>query len=281
MDFVPLTSDQRRAFAEDGFLVVPNALDRETVDRLLSVADRKADSFLRKPVVDGKPEYNHLDLRRGLLQEKALFELVAHSTTVPLVVQLLGPNIHLHSTAIIYKRPETGELPAFRRGWHRDIRMARDLGHEHLPLAGIKICYCLTDFPHPNSGMTLMARGTHLHDKPLRIAKGAIDPIDAEVCDVRLKAGDALFFEHRIFHTAAPNRSDRTSKVVIYGYSYRWMRTEVYLENPDEQQLVQTDPITRQLLGGYRDVDTPPWALQRWAKKHGVDRKPLFWTTEV
>lgn len=281
MDFVPLTSDQRRAFAEDGFLVVPNALDRETVDRLLSVADRLADSFLNKPVVDGKPEYNHLDLRRGLMREKALFDLVTHSTTVPLVVQLLGPNIHLHSTSIIYKRPETGELPTFRRGWHRDIRMARDLGNAGLPLAGLKICYCLTDFPEPNSGMTLMARGTHLHNAPLNIPKGAVDPVDAEVCDLRLKAGDAFLFEHRIFHTAAPNLSNRTSKVVIYGYSYRWMRTEVYLETSEAPDSVQTDPITRQLLGGYRDVDTPPWALERWARKHGLPREPVRWTIEA
>lgn len=280
MDFTPLTSDQRRAFAEDGFLAVPNALDRETVDRLLSVADRLADSFLNKPVVDGKPEYNHLDLRRGLLQEKALFDLVTHSTTVPLVVQLLGTNIHLHSTSIIYKRPETGDVPEFRRGWHRDIRMARDLGNAGLPLAGLKICYCLTDFPEPNSGMTMMARGTHLLNEPLRIPKGAVDPADAEVCDLQLKAGDALFFEHRIFHTAAPNLSNRTSKVVIYGYSYRWMRTEVYIEASDKQDWDQTDPITRQLLGGYRDVDTPPWALERWARKHGVQRQRPSWTTE-
>lgn len=279
MDFVPLTSDQRRAFAEDGFLVVPNALDRETVERLLSVADRLAEPFLRKPVVEGKPEYNHLDLRRGLLKEKLLLDLVTHSTTVPLVVQLLGPNIHLHSTTIIYKRPERREAPVFRRGWHRDIRMARDLGNAGLPLAGLKICYCLTDFQQPNSGMTLMARGSHLHNEPLRIPKGAVDPVDVEVCDLQLKAGDALFFEHRIFHTAAPNRSDRTSKVVIYGYAYRWMRTEVYLESPDEQQLLQVDPVTRQLLGGYRDVDTPPWALDRWVKKHGVERRTDQWTS--
>ena len=279
MDFVALTSEQRRAFTADGFLVVPNALDAETVERLLGEADRLAESFLRKPVVEGKPEYNHLDLRRGLMREKALLALVSHSATVPLVVQLLGPNIHLHSTTVIYKRPESGRLPTFRRGWHRDIRMARDLGHEGLPLAGIKICYCLTDFPEPNSGMTLMARGTHRRTEPLRVPKGAVDPVDAEVCDLQLRAGDALFFEHRIFHTAAPNRSNRTSKVVIYGYSYRWMRPEVYLEAPDEQQLVQADPITRQLLGGYRDVDTPPWALDRWVKKHGVERRTDQWTS--
>ena len=102
-----------------------------------------------------------------------------------------------------------------------------------------------------------------------------------EVKDLQLNAGDALFFENRIFHTAAPNRSDRTSKVVIYGYAYRWMKPEVYLENPDEQQLLAADPITRQLLGGYRDVDTVPWALDRWAKQHGVARETVPWTIEV
>jgi len=281
MDFVPLTESQRQSFADDGYLVVPNALDRETVDNLLTETDQLCAPFLNKPQLAGRPEYNHLDLRRGLLKHKALLNLVANSTTVSLLVQLLSPNIHLHSTTIIYKRPEQPDAPSFRRGWHRDIRIPRDLGHEKLPLVGIKVCYCLTDFQQPNCGMTLMARGTHLHTEPLKIAKGEVDPIGVEVQDLKLKAGDALFFENRIFHTAAPNRSERTSKVVIYGYAYRWMKPEVYLETPDEQQLLTVDPITRQLLGGYRDVDTPAWALERWAKRHGVSRETVPWTIDA
>jgi ectoine hydroxylase-related dioxygenase (phytanoyl-CoA dioxygenase family) len=281
MDFVALTAAQRTSFGEDGYLVVRNALDRDTVERLTTEADRLAQHFLNKPELAGKPEYNHLDLRRGLLKEKALLALVANSTTVPLVVQLLSPNIHLHSTTVIYKRPESPDVPTFRRGWHRDIRIPRDLGHAHLPLVGIKVCYCLTDFAEPDCGMTLMARGSHLKKEPLKILKGKVDPVDVEVCDLRLNAGDALFFENRIFHTAAPNRSRRTSKVVIYGYAYRWMKPEVYLENPDEQQLLQADPITRQLLGGYRDVDTPAWALERWAKRHGLQRDSVPWIIEA
>jgi len=281
MDFVKLTEEQRQAFAEDGYIVVREALDQETVDRLLAEADHLAAPFLNKPEIAGKPEYNHLDLRRGLLKERTLLALVANSTTVPLVVQLLSPNIHLHSTTVIYKRPETRDAPSFRRGWHRDIRIPKDLGHEQLPLVGIKICYCLTDFHEPNCGMTLMARGTHLRTEPLKIPKGAVDPLGVEVKDLQLNAGDALFFENRIFHTAAPNRSDRTSKVVIYGYAYRWMKPEVYLENPHEQQLVNVDPITRQLLGGYRDVDTPAWALERWAERHGVMRESVPWSIDV
>ena len=200
---------------------------------------------------------------------------------MPLVVQLLSPNIQLHSLTLIYKRPVNPDGVPFRRGWHRDIRIPKDLGHRDLPRVGIKICYCLTDFHKPNSGMTLFARKSHLSPEALKIRKGTIDPEDVEVCDLTLNAGDAVLFENRIFHTAAPNRSDRVSKVLMYGYAYRWLKPEVYLETPDETLLQKADPIERQLLGGYRDVDTVPWALQRWAKTHGVEPEPVPWTVDV
>jgi hypothetical protein len=281
LDFIQLKAEQRRSFDEDGFLVVRQALDAETVGRLVAEGDRLAQSFLDKPEVLNKAEYNHLDLRPGLLREKALFALVSNSSVVPLVVQLLGPNIHLHSTALIYKRPESPDAPRFRRGWHRDIRIPRDLGHRCLPRVGIKICYCLTDFPRPDSGMTVLARKSHLRTEPLVIPRGEVDPKDVELCDLTLNAGDAFLFENRIFHTAAPNLSDRVSKVLMYGYAYRWMKPEVYLDVPDERQLAQADSITRQLLGGYRDIDTPPWALQQWAKRHGVLPESVPWVVEV
>jgi ectoine hydroxylase-related dioxygenase (phytanoyl-CoA dioxygenase family) len=58
-----------------------------------------------------------------------------------------------------------------------------------------------------------MARGTHLRLEPLAIPKGQVDPSDVEVYNLKLDAGDALFFENRIFHAVAPNLSDRVSKV--------------------------------------------------------------------
>jgi ectoine hydroxylase-related dioxygenase (phytanoyl-CoA dioxygenase family) len=146
---------------------------------------------------------------------------------------------------------------------------------------GIKVCYCLTDFYAPNSGMTLFARGSHLSSEALAIPKGEVDPKNLEVCDLVLNSGDAVLFENRIFHTAAPNRSDRMSRVVMYGYAYRWMKPEVYLEAADSRALDHVDGISRQLLGGYRDVDTCPWALERWAKCHGVQPEPTPWTVET
>jgi hypothetical protein len=281
MDFTRLTSEQRQSFDEDGFLVVPNALPAETVRQLIAAGDRLSEPFFKKPVIFDRPEYNHLDLRPGLLREEALLALVANASTMSLVVQLLGPNIHLHSTALIYKRPECPNASPFRRGWHRDIRMPKDLGHAGLPRVGIKVCYCLTDFHQSDSGMTLMARGSHLRTTPLAIPKGEVDPSGVEVCDLRLNSGDALLFENRVFHTAAPNRSDRISKVLMYGYAYRWMKPEVYLDVPDRRHLEKASPIIRQLLGGYRDVDTPPWALKEWAKRHHVEPEPVPWTVDI
>jgi hypothetical protein len=109
------------------------------------------------------------------------------------------------------------------------------------------------------------------------------DPESPAPSDVSPKesAVRPLFFENRIFHTAAPNLSNRTSKVLMYGYAYRWMKQEVYLENPDPGMLAKADPIMRQLLGGYRDVDTPPWALERWADRPAVPSVKVSWTVEV
>ncbi len=281
MDFVKLTPQQSCAFDQDGFLVVPGALPADTLEQVVDASDRLAAAFLKKPHLLDRPEYNHLDLRPGLLREPAFVSLVAHASTVSLVVQLLSPNIHLHSTALIYKKPENTTAAPFRRGWHRDIRIPRDLGHHSLPRVGIKVCYCLTDFIRAESGMTLMARGSHLRSEPLAIGEDQVDPAGVEVCDLHLHAGDALLFENRIFHTAAPNRSERTSKVVMFGYAYRWMKPEIYLDTLDQEGFERADPVTRQLLGGYRDIDTPAWALERWARKNGVQPEAIPWTVSL
>ena len=281
MDFTPLTPAQKQSFEEDGFLIVRNALDSETNKNVRDACDRLAHAFLNKGKILDKPWYNDLDHRPGLLEEEALFDLVSHSSTVPLIVQLLSPNIHLHSTALTYKKPENPDFPPYRRGWHRDIRIPRDLGHANLPVVGIKVCYCLSDFDQPDSGMTIMARKSHLREEPLKIAEDQIDPPDLEICDLQLKAGDALLFENRIFHTATPNRTNRIAKRLIYGYAYRWMKPEVYLDPPDPELLKKADLITRQLLGGYRDIDTRPWALEDWFRQHNVAKKEVPWVVKA
>jgi ectoine hydroxylase-related dioxygenase (phytanoyl-CoA dioxygenase family) len=92
---------------------------------------------------------------------------------------------------------------------------------------------------------------------------------------VLVKPGTAVFFDRRLWHTASPNWSDITRKVLFFGYGYRWIRTK-------DDMTVQTlweksDPIRRQMLGygvncnGFytpTDADVP---LRTWLKEHSPD----------
>ena len=272
MDCVRLTPEQRREFDDNGFLVVKNALTSAEVARLLATCDRMMDTFLHWT----NDEIHQI--RKRVVHERPLFELVAKSSTVPLVVQLLGPNIHLQSAGVIYKKPRPGAEP-HARGWHRDIGITSDLGHDKLPLVGIKVCYCLTDFPAPDTGITKVVPGSHRAKEPLTIPRGALHPPGAH--DLELEAGDAFLFENRLYHTASRNFGDRVSKVVMYGYAYRWMKPDHNLDVPDDAVLRQADPVRWQLLGGYRSVEAVPRAMLDWAKAHDVFPTRIPWTVEA
>ena len=224
---------------------------------------------------DRKEDQYYVQLRQGIVQEPAFHPLLAHSTTIPLVVQLLSPNIHLHTTAIIYKWPQD-TTHAAERGWHRDIGMTEDMGHAGVFRAGIKVGYCLTNFPQPMSGFTLFAPGSHLLHTPLPLAQGEADPHNA--VDLCLNAGDAFLFENRIFHSSAPNLSQRLSKVIIIGYSYRWMgghKQNMMLVQPGDDILNQVDDTRKQLLGGACN------GIVDWAEQHGMAPQPFAWTMQV
>ena len=83
---------------------MPNALTPREVAQLTAVSDRMTEETEREEY-QGYNQY-YAQRRRMIVQEVDFHPLLAHSATVPLVVQLLSPNIHLHTTAIIYKYPQ-------------------------------------------------------------------------------------------------------------------------------------------------------------------------------
>ncbi len=271
LEFVKLTDEQRQFFDKNGYLVVPDVLSSKDIDQLTAACDRMIEAF--------DQDSSYVQQSPGIVVDTNFHPLLAWSPTVPLITQLLSPNIHLHTTAIIYKRSQKQDKPEIvnQRGWHRDIGITEDLGHDNLLRVGIKVGYCLTDFPQPRSGFTMFASGSHLLPTPLPIPRGKVDP--SSVLDLCLKAGDAFLFENRIFHTSAPNLSPRTSKVIILGYSYRWMggrKTNMQQVQPSQKILDQVDPIRQQLLGGESD------AVIHWAKENDFNPSASFqWTTEI
>ena len=115
-----------------------------------------------------------------------------------------------------------------------------------------------------------MIPGSHKNDTLIRPEGGEGQPEGA--VPVLAKPGTAVLFDRRTWHTASPNWSDVTRKILFYGYGYRWIRTK------DDMTVAslweKSDPIRRQLLGwgvnanGFyspTDEDVP---LRVWLREH-------------
>ena len=254
MDFTPLTEDQRRQFGEDGFLIVRGALDSPTVERLIEAGDRlvaSERSINRQQAEDGQFD----GFRDVIAMDDAFLPLLDHSSTVPLIVQLFGPRIHLVTSHLIYRHPDPPGTPRSRRlpGWHRDIaNTPEDLGHAHIPRMEVKCAYYLTDLTAPASGSTLFASGSQRLKVPLEINPDSGDPENA--VEPSLQPGDAVLFENRTWHAGGVNLSGRIRKAVMFGYAFRWLKPYDYTTQPRDL-VARVDRIGRQFLGATDDPD--------------------------
>lgn len=280
MDFKAITPEQKRQFYEEGYLIVRNALDADTVARLIEAGDRLCASPRlenRQRSTDGLFD----GFRNVVALDDAFLPLLDWHATVPLIVQLFGPRIHLATSHLIYKHPDPAGTPPTKRcpGWHRDImHTPEDLGHAYIPRMEMKCAYYLTDLREPNSGATLMAPGSNHLKERIKINPETGDPANA--LEPSLRPGDAVFFENRTFHAGGANLCGRTRKAVMFGYSYRWLKPMDYEVQPREL-VEKTGTIGRQLLGAETDAEgryVPGGgceALTAWCKTHGVTYTPV------
>lgn len=247
LQLVDLDEEQRASFREKGYLVVRNALDPDIVERARAACDRIAD--------EGGPRGRYLDPRfedkleyRDVVSLDPVFrQIMVNPRVFPLVVRLLGPNVHLMSSHFIYKLSRPEEVS--KNGpWHRDVLgVMHDLGPSGVPLISVRAGYYLTPVDAMASGITLFAPGSHLLQEPL-----VADPNDqpSVVDRPQVEPGDALIWENRTYHAVERNTSGRTRKALMFQYGFRWLRPFDYLTHPPEM-LEQCDAVQRQLLAAH------------------------------
>ncbi len=287
LNWYPLSKDAIQQFDEEGYLIVRQALDCETVGQLTEASDRLIGSDClenRQNRADGRYD----GFRNCIVLDDAFLPLLTHQKIFPIVVQLLGAYLHLTTSHLIYKHPDPPDIPASDRSpdWHRDYgRLTQDLGHAAVPRAMLKCAYYLTDLSEPNSGATLVAPGSNLLREPLEIPEDGADPDG--VLEPRLQPGDCLLFENRTWHAGAANLSDHTRKVVMFGYGYRWAAPIDYRVQPDSL-LEKLDPLGRYLLGEplvkTREYQTSGGEspLRAWCEEHGLPIvRPPVWEDDL
>ena len=223
--FTRLTDGQRQQFHDEGYLIIRNALDGEAIESLIAAGDRliatdeRLNRYQTSQYYDGYRNCIHMD--------EAFIPLLTNAVTLPLVIQLLGSNLQLSTSHLIYRHPDPpGTSDTVRRpGWHRDGgRTQLDLGQDKYPRLGLKCAFYLTDLSQPNSGVTMLAPGSNQLKERIDIPDGRTDPENA--IEPLLNPGDCVIFEYRTWHAGAPNFTNITRKCVMIGYCYRWLKTD-------------------------------------------------------
>jgi ectoine hydroxylase-related dioxygenase (phytanoyl-CoA dioxygenase family) len=126
---------------------------------------------------------------------------------VPLVVQLLGPDVCLTHTQFLTKLPDV-------EGTRSDIPWHQDNGYGRLePPTDVTVWLALTDADEHNGGLYVVP-GSHRLGL-LEHGQAGVNPLLREsvaagdAVAVPLRAGEAVAFSGLTVHGSGPNRSDR------------------------------------------------------------------------
>jgi len=265
-----LTDEERKQFDEQGYLIVKDALSPGQVSVLTEVVDgihqkRIADGFDPKPAL----------FYPNFIPDNPLFTyLVDYEKVFPKVWGILGWNIFLYHAHLIVTPPSGQEKDDKTFGWHQDSgRVNQEIECHPRPRLSLKVAYFLSDTSEAGRGNFWIIPGSHRDDTLARPEGGVGQPEGA--IPVRVPPGSAVFFDRRLWHTASPNWSDVTRKILFYGYGYRWIRTKDDMTVSSLWE--KSDPIRKQMLGwgvnanGFfspSDEDVP---LRGWLKEHSPD----------
>lgn len=228
-------------FQDQGYLVLRNVLTPEKVERLNAAIDG---------IIAQEPEALAYNIYNSVERHEEIASLIDEPTLLPLMVQLLGPNLQLHISHLTIRKPNPQDEKTTSQSfinWHQDGP------HPQFPKINgvtstyyIKTCYILSDMSEPNRGNTKIIPGSH--NRPFQPVSQNVDDMLQEEVQICGNPGDVFIFPQNLWHAGAPNRSDFTRRQLFLGYSPIWMRPIDY-RTASEKLLKDASPIRRQLLG--------------------------------
>lgn len=243
-----MTPEQRAQFDKDGYLIVRGALTPAEVEYYAAALDRVYDEQVSAGAV--RPG-GSMHLLSAVARCKEAVGLIDHPVTFPLVWSVLGWNVHIyHSHLDVH--PRIPVRPPFRFEWHQDGgRQNRELEGEPRERMSVKLAYWLSDVSETGRGNFKVLPGSHrtnwIDGPPRRDIEWPDPPGSMEV---QVSAGDALFFDRRLWHCRTNNYSPVTRKAMFFGYTLRWVAIRDEIAGAGDPQWVRSlSPVRQQLLG--------------------------------
>jgi hypothetical protein len=268
-----LTDAERSSFDERGFFIVENAVPDDFRLRLIEGVDK----VYAQERANGLGPYENLFYPNFLPEHGSFVELVDWPTTFPKVWGILGWNIYSYHCHLGVTPPLSPDAPRDKQrlGWHQDSgRVNREMEFHPRPRLSLKIAFVLSDLSEPGRANFCIVPGRQLEDELTFPEDETANP--PEAMPVCAPAGSAVFFDRRLWHSASPNHSDITRKILFLGYSYRWLRPKDNFEVDALRE--QSPPIRAQLLGAgdgannFYNPEEGTVPLKEWLKEHAPDQ---------
>jgi hypothetical protein len=253
MRYTALDDAERAAFANDGLVLIEQALQPDELARVCAAARRVYAEERRagRLAADGS-----LHLLGMLHRDPALLDLLDYPMTLRWVWSLLGWNVYTHHNHLDVNPGDAG-APRPSWNWHQDgYRQNCDVDADPRPMLSLKVAFVLSDLSERGRGATQVIPRSH----PANTLAGRPDRPDADYDDppgaveIRARPGDAFVFDRRLWHSRSVNRSAITRCMAFIGYTHRWVRPLDEVDYAaDAAWFGALPPLRRQLLGGGAD----------------------------
>ena len=237
MNPLPHLEDHLTRIAEEGYTILPDAIEPELVDEL-DEALLKLEHDLRTVPADNLFEGAHTLRVYNLLVHGATFEKIpVHPNVLPVVEAVLDPGLLISSLSSIAIGPDEQAQPI-----HADDQLI-PLTRPHVPI----ICntmWAITDFTEEN-GATRLIPGSHLRDEPP-------NPLEHyETIPAEMRRGSVLVWVGSLWHGGGANHTDTRRVGIAMNYCAGYIRQQENQQLGIPPALVKTFPRRLQELIGY------------------------------
>ena len=213
--FRKLAADERAAYDEQGYVIVPDVFDLAEIDAINAEIER-----LRRQQFEADPANVNRNFIFRLAQQSPIMQsLCAEPRILALIEDIVKPGISIYSAKLVEKPPFDDTVCH----WHQDNAYYNKNADSRCRMS---IWLPLQDTDESNGGLWVVP-GSHKHGtreaSPLKdgvcnvaIADGR-QPIEGAI-PVTIKAGEILLFHADLWHRSLGNRSSQIRRSFIVSY---------------------------------------------------------------
>jgi len=217
-----------------GFTILADVLDASEVARLVGALERLIAEDLTHP--DPRRRNDDWMAFNGALRDDAIADAVTHPNILPVVEALLGP------TCIMYACVSSTMPP---NGTNFSMRVHVD-SPRVIPAypTNVGVMVALTDFTEQNGATRFLPGSFERTDPP------SVEDFERDAEMVFPRAGSAVVFNARTWHSGGANRTCEPRHAVTVNYCRAYMRQSFdFVRMVPPERVPMLSPVLRRLLG--------------------------------